>query len=85
MLIQYIGYIKVTVGTSGPGYHGKCQLKWSTNVASEAHGELHCNLRAHGPETYRKLHGNLEPQLQARLGRHGPESFLSFHRGNGAP
>ena len=60
MLIQYIGYIKVTVGTSGPGYHSKCQLKWS-NLASEAHGELHGNLQAHRPETYRKLHGNLEP------------------------
>ena len=60
MLIQYIEYIKVTVGTSGPGYHSKCQLKWS-NLASEAHGELHGNLQAHRPETYRKLHGNLEP------------------------
>ena len=59
MLIQYIGYIKVTVGTSRPGYHSKCQLKWS-NLASEAHGELHGNLQAHRPETYHKLHGNLE-------------------------
>ena len=49
MLIQYIGYIKVTVGTSGPGYHSKCQLKWSSNVALEAHGELHGNLRGTGP------------------------------------
>ena len=35
------------------------------------------NLRARGPETYRKLHGNLEPQLQARLGRQGLESLLT--------
>ena len=40
---------KVTVGTRGPAYHSKCQLKRS-NLASEAHGELHSTLRAHGPD-----------------------------------
>ena len=95
MLIQYIGYIKVTVGTSGPGYRCKCQLKWS-NLASEAHGELHGNLQAHKPETYRKLHGcspgwartgPAEPSAQAGQARarkflelsQGQWSFLSLH------
>ena len=71
MLIQYMGYIRVTVGTSGPGYHSKCQLK-SSNLASEAHGAPHGNLQAHRPETYRKLHGNLELVGSCSLGTHGP-------------